>query len=96
MNIPATAGVSVSRLGSGLKKPTSLSTADFTGSRPVPPEAIARDLFPDPGGRPLLPDPRFGRCLCRPEINGVKRPTPIHNEIELNRVAAIKLGFEHT
>lgn len=68
---------------SGLKKPISLATVGFADSRLVPDdEAIIRDRFPDPGGRPRLPVPRFGRERCRPGISGVKRPTPKYKIIK--------------
>lgn len=70
------------RFASGLKKPISFSETGLLDSRAVvDDEAVTRDRFPDPGGRPRLPVPRPGRGRCRPGINGVKRPTPVKDKL---------------
>jgi len=78
--IPVLLRISDSRLDSGLRKPISISGVDGIVSCTLPLVVITRDrLVPDPGGRPrprLPPPPLPVRCLWRPVINGVNRPTP--------------------
>lgn len=78
--IPVLLRISDNRLDSGLRKPISISGVDGIVSCTLPLVVITRDrLVPDPGGRPrprLPPPPLPVRCLWRPVINGVNRPTP--------------------